>query len=212
MTDAIWWKRQPCTIIFDSFRIEIFYHITYTYFSNDWVIAWLFLQMHMMIRFSLFYLYVPNTYIVDTDLGSTQIRKQVQLLVSIIGINVLVILGIQSVSFVITEKNSAQRTLTMQRKNMETASSVLCSASKFMALPVALLKFRCKYTILTKKVRKATTNKHTNKKEKNTPPQKKNQKQKTKTKQKIKKKEKRTTPPPPNENKQKTNNKKKTLK
>lgn len=126
MTDAVWWKRQPCTIIFDSFRIEIFYHITYTYFSNDWVILWLFLQMNMMIRFSLFYLYVPNTYIVDTDLGSTQIRKQVKLLVSIIEINVLVILGIQSVSFVITEKNSAQRTLTMQRKNMETASSVLC--------------------------------------------------------------------------------------
>lgn len=72
--------------------------------------------MHMMIRFSLFYLYVPNTYIVDTDLGSTQIRKQVKLLVSIIGINVLVILGIQGVSYVITEKNSAQRTLTMQRK------------------------------------------------------------------------------------------------
>lgn len=149
MTDAVW-KRQPCTIIFDSFRIEIFYHITYTYFSNDWVIVWLFLQMHMMIRFSLFYLYVPNTYIVDTDLGSTQIRKQVKLLVSIIEINVLVILGKQGVSYVITEKNSAQRTLTLQRKNMET-------------LPVALLKFRCKYTILTKKVRKATTNKHTNK-------------------------------------------------
>lgn len=82
---------------------RIFNHITYTYFSNDWVIAWLFLQMHMMIRFSLFYLYVPNTYIVDTDLGSTQIRKQVKLLVSIIGINVLVILGIQGVSYVITE-------------------------------------------------------------------------------------------------------------
>lgn len=95
---------------------RIFNHITYTYFSNDWVIVWLFLQMHMMIRFSLFYLYVPNTYIVDTDLGSTQIRKQVKLLVSIIGINVLVILGIQGVSFVITEKNSAQRTLTMHRK------------------------------------------------------------------------------------------------
>lgn len=120
MTDAVWWKRQPCTIIFDSFRIEIFYHITYTYFSNDWVILWLFLQMNMMIRFSLFYLYVPNTYIVDTDLGSTQIRKQVKLLVSIIEINVLVILGKQGVSYVITEKNSAQRTLTLQRKNMET--------------------------------------------------------------------------------------------
>lgn len=151
---------------------RIFNHITYTYFSNDWVIAWLFLQMHMMIRFSLFYLYVPNTYIVDTDLGSTQIRKQVKLLVPIIGINVLVILGIQGVSYVITEKNSAQRTLTMQRKNMEMASSVLCSASKFMSLPVALLKFRCKYSILTKKVRKATTNKHTHKQKrgKHTPP------------------------------------------
>lgn len=88
-------------------------------------------------------------------------KTQVKLLVSIIGINVLVILGIQGVSYVITEKNSAQRTLTMQRKNMEMASSVLCSASKFMSLPVALLKFRCKYSILTKKVRKATTNKHT---------------------------------------------------
>lgn len=96
-------------------------------------------------------------------MGSTQIRKQVKLLVSIIGINVLVILGIQGVSYVITEKNSAQRTLTMQRKNMEMASFVLCSASKFMSLPVALLKFRCKYSILTKKVRKATTNKHTHK-------------------------------------------------